>query len=100
MNVTKRNVVMRVADKLVFRQVDVQAVIDEFLSYMERALSEGADIELRGFGSFRVMRRGPRKGRNPRKPSSLVDVPELFWVRFQAGASLRNKLKKLNSKKK
>jgi len=95
MNLTKKSICKRVADKLDFRQMDVHAVIDEFLSHVERAFVEGVDVELRGFGSFRIVQRKSRIGRNPKIPNLSMAVPEHFAVKFKAGKELKTHLKAL-----
>ena len=52
------------------------------------ALQRGEKIELRGFGSFRLRRREPRKGRNP-KTGDRVDVPPKKVPYFKPGKELK-----------
>ena len=52
------------------------------------ALHRGEKIELRGFGSFRLRRREPRKGRNP-KTGDKVDVPPKKVPYFKPGKELK-----------
>ena len=47
------------------------------------------EIELRGFGSFRVRRRRSRQGRNP-KTGDRVDVPEKRIPYFKPGKELKD----------
>ena len=53
------------------------------------ALHRGEKIELRGFGSFRLRRREPRKGRNP-KTGDKVDVPPKRVPYFKPGKELKD----------
>ena len=53
------------------------------------ALHRGEKIELRGFGSFRLRRREPRKGRNP-KTGDRVDVPPKKVPYFKPGKELKD----------
>ena len=48
----------------------------------------GEKIELRGFGSFRLRKREPRKGRNP-KTGDKVDVPPKKVPYFKPGKELK-----------
>jgi integration host factor subunit beta len=50
-------------------------------------------IELRGFGSFRLRRREPRKGRNP-KTGDKVDVPPKKVPYFKPGKELKELINK------
>ena len=49
----------------------------------------GEKIELRGFGSFRLRQREPRKGRNP-KTGDKVDVPPKKVPYFKPGKELKD----------
>jgi len=51
-------------------------------------LHRGEKIELRGFGSFRLRKREPRKGRNP-KTGDKVDVPPKKVPYFKPGKELK-----------
>ena len=42
-----------------------EVIVDTVFKSIIDALHRGEKIELRGFGSFRLRRREPRKGRNP-----------------------------------
>ena len=42
-----------------------EVIVDTVFKSIVDALHRGEKIELRGFGSFRLRRREPRKGRNP-----------------------------------
>ena len=56
-------------------------------------LHRGEKIELRGFGSFRLRRREPRKGRNP-KTGDKVDVPPKQVPYFKPGKELKDLINK------
>jgi integration host factor subunit beta len=45
-------------------------------------------VELRGFGSFRIRKRNPREGRNP-KTGDTVQIPAKRVPFFKAGKELR-----------
>lgn len=45
-------------------------------------------VELRGFGSFRLRRRQPRRGRNP-STGGQVDVPSKRVAYFKPGKELK-----------
>ena len=49
-------------------------IVDAVFGSIVEALHRGEKVELRGFGSFRLRRREPRKGRNLRT-GDRVDVP-------------------------
>ncbi len=45
---------------------DCARVVDIFLDAIKDALKEQKNIEVRGFGTFKIRRRKPRMARNPR----------------------------------
>jgi integration host factor subunit beta len=55
------------------------------------SLKDGEKIELRGFGSFRIRRRGSRTGRNP-KTGDAVALPGKHVPHFKPGKELRERV--------
>ena len=51
-------------------------------------LHRGEQVELRGFGSFRLRNREPRRGRNPRT-GDRVEVPPKRVAYFKPGKELK-----------
>ena len=45
---------------------DTETIIDTVFGSIVHALHRGEKVELRGFGSFRLRRREPHRGRNPK----------------------------------
>jgi integration host factor subunit beta len=62
--------------------------VDTVFRSIIEALQRGEKIELRGFGSFRLRQREPRKGRNP-KTGDKVDVPPKKVPYFKPGKELK-----------
>jgi integration host factor subunit beta len=61
-----------------------EVIVDTVFESIIEALKRGEKIELRGFGSFRLRKREPRKGRNP-KTGDKVDVPPKRVPYFKPG---------------
>ena len=47
-------------------KTDTAAVVDGFIETAVEALERENHIEIRGFGTFKIVERAPRIGRNPR----------------------------------
>lgn len=77
--------VARVAD---LTKKHSEVIVDTVFRSIIDALHRGEKIELRGFGSFRLRRREPRKGRNP-KTGDRVDVPSKRVPYFKPGKELK-----------
>ena len=65
----------------------VQTIFDEIME----ALAKGGRVELRGFGTFSIRHRKPRKGRNPRTGEVLM-VKSKSVPFFKTGKELRQLL--------
>jgi len=84
----KQDIVDNVAKATGLTKVEVEAVLNESFSQIIKALSNNEKIELRGFGTFSVKHRLPKKARNP-KTGKLIYVPEKNKVRFRASKKLK-----------
>lgn len=89
---TKRDLVMRIADETGLIQQDVYAVVQKSLDYIVEALDEGKTVEFRNFGVFEVRERKQRIGRNPNKPENVVTIPARKVVKFKPGKIMREKI--------
>ncbi|MFT4824250.1 MAG: integration host factor subunit beta [Halioglobus sp.] len=70
---------------------DVELAIKTILEQMSQALSTGERIEIRGFGSFSLHYREPRRGRNP-KTGDAVELTGKFVPHFKPGKELRERV--------
>src|ERR1700674_4806753 len=70
-----------------------EVIVDTVFRSIIEALHRGEKIELRGFGSFRLRKREPRKGRNP-KTGDKVDVPPKKVPYFKPGKELKDLINK------
>ena len=91
MNVTKADIVDRIAAQTGLTKFETKAVVDGFLLSIIEALSEGKRIELRGFGVFSVKSRKPRMARNPRT-GEPVPLEERFIPTFKVSSEFQEKV--------
>ena len=71
--------------------IDVDMAVRVIMDSMSKTLSRGGRIEVRGFGSFGINYRPPRKGRNPKSGASVM-VPAKYTPHFKAGKELRDRV--------
>ncbi len=89
---TKSELILRLAETNPhLYQRDIERIVSTVFQEISTALAQGDRVELRGFGSFSVKRRGPRVGRNPRT-GDAVHVSEKFIPCFKTGKELRERL--------
>jgi integration host factor subunit beta len=91
MTMTKADLVEMVAESADLPRKQADEVVQVILESIIAALSRGEKVELRGFGSFRIRRRGERNGRNP-KTGDKVHVPPKKIPYFKPGKHLREEL--------
>ena len=66
----------------------VATVINAFLDEIKTTLIEGGEVQLIGFGTFKLRERAARKGTNPRTGEEIqVDAYKLPY--FTAGKTLK-----------
>ena len=86
---TKRDLVVRIANETGLVQQDVFNVIQKTLDCIIESLENGENVEFRNFGVFEVRTRKQRIGRNPSKPEQVVTIPERKVVKFKPGKIMR-----------
>lgn len=69
----------------------LEHAVKAMLEYMSEALSKGERIEIRGFGSFSLHFRPPRKGRNP-KTGEQVSLKSKYVPHFKPGKQMRDRV--------
>ncbi len=74
---TKADIVEVITLSTGISKTETEAVVNGFLDTVIESLKDGKNIELRGFGSFKVVKRAQRVARNP-KTNEEVIVPEQF----------------------
>ncbi len=69
---TKADIVDVIASATGLTKVDTEVVVDGFIYTVIDAMKEGKNIEIRGFGSFKVKHRKGRMARNPRTGEQVM----------------------------
>lgn len=70
---------------------DVEIAVKMIIEHMSHSLSTGERIEIRGFGSFSLHYREPRRGRNPRT-GDAVELSGKYIPHFKPGKELRDRV--------
>lgn len=90
----KAELVGKIADKTGFKKKDAEIALDAVLESIEDSLVKGDSVRLIGFGTFETRERKARKGRNPQKPNTVIDIPASKAPVFKAGKSLKDAVNK------
>ena len=70
---------------------DVELGVNHVLDHMSTSLGQGDRIEIRGFGSFSLHYRPPRKAHNP-KTGDRVYTNAKYTPHFKPGKDLRDRV--------
>jgi len=90
-NITKKDLVEKISDRTGLTQVDTKIVVETFLEAVSKALQSGNNIEIRGFGRFKIKRKKARMARNPRT-NVHIQVPAGFKPVFEASKELKKRI--------
>ncbi len=88
---TKKDIVLKIADETGIKQIDVKKVVQKTFDFIVDALVRGEKVELRNFGVFKVKQRRGRTGRNPRT-GQTVPVPPRKVAIFKPGLEMKQKI--------
>ena len=72
---------------------DAEKILKIIFVEISNALSRGENVEIRGFGTYKKIKRKARIGRNPRN-SKLVQIPEKNAIRWKISKTFFNRLNK------
>jgi integration host factor subunit beta len=70
---------------------DIALTVNHIIERMSDVLSNGGRIEIRGFGSFNLHFRPPRRAHNPKTGEKLLTNPK-YATHFKPGKELREKV--------
>jgi len=72
---------------------DLEKILEIIFIQISEALSRGENVEIRGFGTYKIVKRKARTGRNP-KNSQPVEIPEKNAVRWKMSKNFFSRLNK------
>lgn len=68
----KQDLVKKVAEKSEMSEAQANSVVSTIFSEIEQALASKDDVAISGFGSFKVVHRPSREGRNPQTGAPMT----------------------------
>ena len=72
---------------------DMEKIFEIIFLEFTKALCRDENIEIRGFGTYKIAKRKARIGRNP-KNSQLVQIPEKKMIKWKMSKTFFNRLNK------
>ncbi len=89
----KATLALKISEKLNITKKEGEDIIMAFQEIITQALKRDEEVTIAGFGTFSARVRHARKGVNPRRPSEIINVPEVRVPKFKAGKRLKDELK-------
>lgn len=93
----KLEFVEQVADKVKLTKKESAQAIDAFLEGIRKALAKGERVSLPKIGTFHVVSRAARWGRNP-ATGDKIKIPASKTVRFKVSQTLKGDVNKKRKK--
>jgi len=87
----KAELIAKIAEDADLTKTQVNLVLDSFINTVTETLSEGEKVTLVGFGTFSVLKRVARNGRNP-KTNETIKIEAKKVAKFKAGKELSAKI--------
>ena len=72
---------------------DIEKILEIIFSQFTQALCRGENIEIRGFGTYKIINRKALKGLNPKNLES-IQIPEKKAIRWKMSKTLFKRLNK------
>jgi nucleoid DNA-binding protein len=86
--VNKNELIEELSEKTGFTKSDTKKFIDKYIEVISKSLKKGKDVQLVGFGTFKVTKRKARMGRNP-QTGKVLKIPAKKVPAFRAGKALK-----------
>lgn len=97
MALTKAEMSEYLFDKLGLSKRDAKELVELFFEEIRRALENGEQVKLSGFGNFDLRDKNQRPGRNP-KTGEDIPITARRVVTFRPGQKLKSRSKTLRPK--
>ncbi len=90
----KAELALRISEKLGIPKKTAEDFVELFEDIITKALVDGNEVTIAGFGTFSSKVRSARMGVNPQNPSEKMQIPAVRVPKFKAGKALKDALKK------
>ena len=88
---TKTEIIAKIANDAEVTQDTAKKCLAAFTDAVVEALKAGEDVQLVGFGTFKVSNRAARHGKNPRT-GEIVEIKASKTPAFKAGKAFKDAL--------
>ena len=89
---TKDQIIKKIAGDANVTQKKAKLALDSFIEAITEILVKKEKVTFTGFGTFTVVQKAARKGKNPRT-MEVIDIPARTAPVFRAGKTLKDLVK-------
>lgn len=89
----KSEIIDSLAAKTGLTKADVERVYNETFNLLKDELAKGNNVQVAGFGTFKISNRAAREGRNP-LTGETIQIKASKNVSFKAGTALKEAVNK------
>ncbi|NCO05214.1 MAG: HU family DNA-binding protein [Candidatus Magasanikbacteria bacterium] len=93
MKLNKALLAQAIADKAGVSKKEAEDMVAAFVDVVTKALMDGGEVTIAGFGAFSAKVRAGRIGVNPQNPAEKIQIPPVTVPKFKAGKALKDALK-------
>ena len=94
---TKQDIINDVSSSTGLTKLETEIIMNGVMSTIINSLANNERVELRGFGTFGIKHRMPKKARNP-GTGEPVYLPERYVPTFKPSKLMKSKVNKLSNK--
>ncbi|MDA9556030.1 integration host factor subunit alpha [Vibrio sp.] len=94
MALTKADLAEHLFEKLGYNKRDAKETVEVFFEEVRKALENGEQVKLSGFGNFNLRDKSERPGRNP-KTGEDIPISARRVVTFSPGQKLKSRVESL-----
>ncbi|GAB6888262.1 HU family DNA-binding protein [Desulfothermus okinawensis JCM 13304] len=89
---TKADLIAKVAELAEMKKTEAEKAVAACLDAIKEILQNDQKLTITGFGTFEVVQRKERKGRNPQTGEEMI-IPAAKVVKFKPGKLLKEAVK-------
>lgn len=89
----KGELIAAIAERVEVTKKTAEQVLNGFLCVVVETVSDGDDVAIAGFGTFKNQQRPEREGRNPKTNEPMI-IPETKVPTFRAGKGFKDSVSK------
>ena len=94
---TKQDIINNVSSSTGLTKLETEIIMNGVMSTIINSLANNERVELRGFGTFGIKHRMPKKARNP-GTGEPVYLPERYVPTFKPSKLMKSKVNNLSNK--